>query len=198
MDSSASLFPSSSHTSLELLSQITNCCQFCGPSASSKNIEEGLMWVLGGGWRLPWTWTYCAGYCTCVVISTSLKSFFFPSQSEVRSLPDKFNNLSIGGRSQSEVLAFLNAYSLGVPLTLACHVGLGGPRSLGSFVSHEVSAPLLCCRYPHLFSLDLLNLPRAILRENSKKPTHLTPGYVSRNANPSGVLLFPFCITTNY
>lgn len=94
----------------------------------------------------------------------------------VRSLPDKFNNLSVGGRSQSEVLTLLNAYALGVYPTLACLVGLGDPRDLSSFVSHEVSPSLLGRRYPHLFSLDLPDLPHVILRENSKKPTHPTPG----------------------
>lgn len=114
------------------------------------------MWVLGGRDGCGATLGMDVSFSTVLGIAhhtwgpfNKSEVFYSLSSRVVRSLPDKWNNLSVGGRSQSEVLTFHP--------TLACLVGLGDPRSPSSFVSQEVSPSLLCLRFPHLFSLDLPN-----------------------------------------
>ena len=99
----------------------------------------------------------------------------------VRSLRDKFNNLSIGGRSQSEPLTFHQ--------TLACLVGLGDPQSPSSFVSHEVSPSILCCLFPPFVFSGSSELTSCHHQRKQQK-THTHPLLVSRDANPSMVFCF--------
>ena len=103
----------------------------------------------------------------------------------VRSLRDKFNNLSIGGRSQSEPLTFHQ--------TLACLVGLGDPQSPSSFVSHEVSPSLLWCQFPP-FVFSGSSEFTSCRHQRKHQKTHSHPLLVSRDANPSMVLLFLFVL----
>lgn len=116
-------------------------------------MEESLMGVLGGAGGATLGMDVSFSTVPGMAHVGSFQPVRSLLQPELKSLPDKFYNLTCQQGQESKRCSHIPKciLSLGAHPTLACLVGLGDPRSLSLIVSPEVSATLCAAAAPNCF-----------------------------------------------